>query len=415
MQLFHFFLWLVSIHFAVGTCLIAQDEIVWQRSFSSPSAVDEPLSKVMVVITSDDSDGEYDFSSARNPKVPLFWCQSNVQQAVSNAIKQQPDLLQKTDFQVLHVGIPNRLTGGKDRNKPSRCVVAICDRQFRLLSLGVGVPDSNYLLTLLEDADQVLSLMQLKSQEFDDAELTKALVQRGQERLNRLWSDTLTRLLKNPVPFGDDPDSSATQRKRRFLELHAPSLEELYLVDINLRFSLADADDRLRLLQLEQHFQTRRPWCETVQPFLVGIDFQLAWRDVCESIWRIDTIDAWTTDDDLVAWFESKAGQPVVLRIKPTLLQRSVKWPPPDAGNVASRRGLSWSKLDELVDQFENRTVSAQQLAILFKDRFTDVDIQSPSRARYAVIKPNEKKPWLICESDLPASSIGRIKRLLPK
>lgn len=167
----------------------AVDETLsWQPPFTAVSA-SEPFSLVVMLITNDDA-----FAAIKPPAKEggqpqvTQWCRPNLQHAYRKALAARPDLKDRCFLQYLPAGTPQQLTGGHDRNQPERAIVAICNGNYQLLSLVVGVPDSDELLTMIEDAQQVQAFIELYEGEI--GKITGGIADRSMKRMTRLWRNT---------------------------------------------------------------------------------------------------------------------------------------------------------------------------------------------------------------------------------
>ncbi|MCG8653797.1 MAG: hypothetical protein MI861_28420 [Pirellulales bacterium] len=266
------------------------EAITWSKAFGLISAA-ERNRLVVIVITNDDP---Y-LAKAQNNEVHScqLWCSDVLSYSIRKTLQRRPDLREKMLFQQLAVGTPPRLSGGNPSNQPARAVVAVCDGDYRLLGLTVGVPDTSDLMTLVEDAQEAQFLRQ--QQGVDRMKLIGQLAKRSRERVSRMWHDVIEEMI---VAFSEEPTENAqaaapnsSQQTGRMVLL-AEAFEPVYLADVKLRFSLSSAADRDRLLILEQHPETRRDWSEAMIPFCAGEDFLTLWRPLSETTWGMQPISA---------------------------------------------------------------------------------------------------------------------------
>lgn len=427
------------ISFATSMAQAADDQsdeqpIPWQNSFEaiSTSRADEAL--VLMVITNEDpfaareraakskaADADPDAKKVGLEQAgvkiiprPPIWCASVLETAYRKAVSQRPDLRERLTLQSVVAGLPKELTGGKPRNHPSRAVVALCDGQYRLLALAVGIPDTTELLTLIEDGEEVATIRQLNSDSTLDA--VKAISERSSGRLSRLWKSSLSATLasmqgelREGEARADDP--LYFQGLMRSLgDAFAPT----YLADVQLRFGLVEATDKTRLVILEQHPEARRPWCEAMIPFAAGCEMPEIWRELVESVWGHQPIAADADVQDLLDWYDLQTeSEVVVLSLRSRLNSSLDSWPPP-AGKF-KRRGVSWQDAHALALERPFREVDPQQFATLIQQRELDpVDIEQPSTLRYVLFDPNRKAPLVFRESDPPGRFAGTLKRTKP-
>ena len=325
----------------------------WVKPLGTISSTIDDSQMVLLVITDDDP-----FQSKATPQSqpksdtkqiggevvieePPMWCGHLIAKAIGKALKVRPDLSDKLSLQALSAGLPPELTGGSSSNQPRRAIVFLCDTRYRLLAFCVGVPDMDQLLTMIEDAQDVNQTLSLDP-ELTHHGLVHALIDRNQPRLDRLWRNTLHEVTLafdakpgQPIRVMDlDPTAE------RILELDA-TLKPSYEIDVRLRFGLNDANDRRRLVVLEQHPQARLSWCDVLTPFIASFNLIDHWRGLVQSVWGFPPITADADTSNLQTWItEQLLSTSVVLVIGPTRQATSLRWPP--ATN--DRRGKAWQK-----------------------------------------------------------------------
>jgi hypothetical protein len=401
---------------ADGNAAGAEKTVEWTRAFSPISAADADRALVFMVITNDDP------TIARPPAEDSprridgnLWCAAVFARSFRKACDVRQDLRGLAVVQSLPVGMPAELTGGKLRNRPARAIVAVCDGSYRLLGFTVGVPDTDGLLTLIEDAEDVRSLSQMLGKERD--KLIAAVAQRSGERMGRIWRGALEEMI---VVMGDGrfddnadvPGATAQQQAGR-LALLSETYQPYYLADAQLRFGLTETADQTRLVILEQHPEARRPWVNATMPFLASEDFLTLWNPLCESLWGFQPITMNAADPELLQWWDSLIDtEAVVFSLQPPLLARREPWPPVNAATKTNRRALGWKDVQELVVQLSHRTIDAQQLFRLIHSRgLPPVDIQLPTTARYLLFEPGKKTALVVREGEPPGRFVGRLKR----
>lgn len=395
------------------------NSIVWTKAFSSISAAKASESIVLIVITNDDP--TLGNSSSDEPAGEdlgrKLWCGPVLSRSIRKTWQARPDLRDRSVLQCLPAGMPAALTGGNLRNQPARAIVAVCDGNYRLLAFTIGVPDTEGLLTLIEDADDARLLNQMHRDSRQKR--IASIAQRTEERLSRAWRGALGEMMAamGDGNFGgeeDVNDAVAQQQIGRLTLLH-DTYEPHYLADVRLRFGLSEASDRTRLVILEQHPEARRPWAEAMIPFLAGDDFVTLWEPFCETLWGFQPIRINEDDEELLQWWDSQieAG-PVVLSLLPPLPARRLSWPPVDASGKKGKRGLGWQDAQDLAVELSYRAVDAQQLSILLHSRdLRPVDIQNPTRARYLFYEKKKKSGLAIREGEPPGRFVGILKRAL--
>ena len=265
------------IHFLIGStaCLAQPDpplaRIEFQKPFGPVSTTKD--STLVLILITNDSKTDLDES------VPSVWCASAFRRTLGKLLEQRPDLKERITVQALPAGYPTHFTGGKAKATPSRVVLAICDANYSLLNVGIGVPEDKDVLDLIENAEENQSLLSLYRNEH--SKVVEAIVDRVQGRIDRAYSAIFApHLEENP------PNELAS--KSDWLEAYqslATELHEVYIYDVRLRFGLGDVGDRDRIALLEQHREARRDWTEAISPFIVGRNAADALPTIIESIW----------------------------------------------------------------------------------------------------------------------------------
>jgi hypothetical protein len=403
----------------------------WNEAFEpiSPSAAGAQL--VLLVITNDDpyaaeraagsrSDRETNGDADPQDEEPparshenSVWCGPVVAKAVARILTGRPDLEERLRPQALAAGLPRELSGGQPPRIPSQAIVLLCDGYYRLLAFCVGVPDSDQLLTLIEDGEEVQRSMTLQS-EWQHRHLVRLLADRNRPGLSRMWRNVLDDLLKSLDGEAEETEATReTQLVPGTIHRLAESLRSAYSVDVRLRFGLNDPVAGQRLLILEQHPDVREPWCEVMTPFLAAINITDHWRELAESVWGIPPIiridDADHEFETLNQWItEQLPSSPVLLMVEPPHRMRSLPWPP----NSAEKEGRAWQQLHEQATQLPVRSIHPQDLAFLIRKRsLRPVDVYRPTLARYVMLRDGDSTPLAIHESDPP----GRFATLLQR
>ena len=398
----------------LATVVFAEDPVVeapltWQTPFSPVSGQDAKDQMVVLLITNDDPFAKP--ADDKKAEVPI-WCDSIFARAYRKLIRERPELEKRLVLQKRAAGMPEQLSSDASRNNPSRAIVAVTDANYRLLELGVGVPDSDTLTTLIENAEE--SAMFIGMHEGESQKIVEAVAQRSGRKLTRTWKTVLDELV---TILNDDDDDAGTVQTKESLLSHigrvGESLESVYLSDVKLRFALSDSKDVVRLAILEQHLEARAPWCKSMLPFVMLNDFGQTWRPLTEVVWKQTPIIDQPTDQSLLDWWDANAKRDVViLAIEPPILAKARKWPPVGVDAVADKRGMGWHDLQKLLVEKPYRVIDAQQLASLIRQRkLPSVELNGSGRLRYLMIKPIANRVTLIRESDVPSKFIGVLKR----
>ena len=384
-----------------------QTKISWQTGFQTASSSEVASSLVMLVITNDIASNDI---TSTDDAGSVVWCQNEIESAYGNLLSDRPDLNQRLRLQHIRAGWPKELTGGEPRSNPKRAVIAICDSSFHLLAFVVGVPDTEQMLTLIEDAEEVRATFVL-SDSISTASVTHEFAQRSRERLDRKWGELLDELLLT-IPIDLELDNR--EARLASYQLACNKLDQLFTKDVALRFGFqttVDANmDTLRLAVLEQHVETRLQWCESAMLFLIGIDFSKSWQAIIERVWNEPLFEREANVDDLLAWYDDQIDHgTIVLSISPPSSLANVPWPP--TVQMDSTRLMGWPKADADARNHLHREVNAQQLAVLIRSKaLKAVDLQKPSRARYVFFAAG-KAPLVIRESSRPGQLSGLIRR----
>ena len=396
----------------------AHEPVPWKKTFHPISVSNDLETLAVILITNEDpflvvetaktpaEIGEMVVGMQRKPRV---WCADLLERAYRNAVDQRADLQGRISLQSLAAGLPKELAGGIDVNAPARAVIAICDNEYRLLSFMVGVPDTDGLLALIKDAEAVAGILRLSNdQEFN---VLGTIGQRSRGRLGRLWRDSFDKVLAATQLDGSEAKPSLGVQ----LQSLGKAFDPTYVADVRRRFGLVEKADETRLIMLEQHPETRLPWCEAMIPFIAGGQISELWRVLVEMIWGFPPITADADAEDLIAWFDLQIEtESVVLFLSPPLSLQHVAWPP--ATRIRGRRGVGWQEVHARATKHPFRTVDAQQLAMLIhKKELKAVDIRNPTITKYVFIDRKRKLPLLVREGDPPGRFAGLLKRSKPK
>lgn len=398
----------------------------WQPSFSTISASKADNALVLLVITNADPFLKQDDAPENEPNAPAnqaapdqnktplatpdIWCATTLTDACRHLIQARPDLEDRLQLQSVSAGIPLQLSDGVPQNRPERAIVLVCDGNYRMLAIRIGVPDNEDLITLVEDAEDVRAIRELNPD--NPKRVVEEVTLRNEKRLSRLWKTATTELLKE-MDGSLDVDTDPNFKKASNGRVHriCSALEPTYLADVELRFGLSDAADRTRLVVLEQHTEPRLPWCESATPLLVGVDVSIRWRELVESLWGHVATAPGDDHRQLLEWYDTnlKSGA-VVFMLQPPIHRRHFPWPPVTA--PGTRRGITWQQVHDLALEHSFRQVDAGELAALIRDRdLRPVDIMTPSIARYLMISPGSDMMNVVREQDPPGRFASQLKR----
>ena len=163
------------------------------------------------------------------------------------------------------------------------------------------------------------------------------------------------------------PMPTLTRLRQLFL-----ALKPTYLYDVQTRFGLSTDLDTRRLVILEQHTESRYPWCQSIMPFIIGMDVQKDWQIFVELLWKQYAIPTGSDQTELLAWFDEqrKAGPLVLAITAPSYLQHK-RWPP---NASKGQRGTSWQQTHDVATEFPFRAITPQQLTELIRQREFKID-----------------------------------------
>ena len=340
-------------------------------------------------------------------RVPPVWCANVLAVSYKKVIERRKELRGRLSLQSIAAGLPKELTGDVSRNSPQRAVLAICDSHYRLLGMQVGVPDAESLLTMIEDGEEVITLAQMHTEQ--SGELTKAIVQRSHERLGRTWQRALDQT--DQAIQGEDGKDQKSESFSGLVQLLSQAYDPVYLEDVRLRFEISDVTVAPRLVVLEQHTRTRRPWCEAMIPFVANHDFSLLWRELVETIWGFPPITSDSPAQEFLAWYDSQAKtDSIVLSLHQDLHFRIPPWS--SRLNEPTPQKEGWGKVHEMATTHRFRKIQLQELATLIHQRsLSTIDIVRPSLARYVFFDAKKKKPYVVRQLDPPGRFAGMLKR----
>jgi hypothetical protein len=409
-----------------GADAIEELSLAWQAPFTTLSAEQKTDKLVLMLVTNDDAfprspqaapvAKDPDKAAKADAVKPLDhaqhgWCAAEFHHTCQRILRSRPDLKDRISLQSIFAGMPLELNGGAASNSPARVLLLVCDSTYSLLGLTVGLPDAEHLLTLLEDAEEVKLLHELN--ESNLTQITAAILQRNEKRLDRLWKMRLQTIVKakdqEDALIADgaaEPPSSLMRLQKLFL-----AWQPTYTYDVQTRFGLSTKLDKRRLVILEQHTEARDPWCQAVTPFMAGMDIQKNWNLIAELLWQQIAIPTGSDQTDFLTWFdEHKKTGTFILAIKSPSHLEHLPWPPTKAPK--SRRGTSWQTAHDAAAEFPFHTITPQQLTELVRQRdLKPINFFSPSMIRYLLVSQSNRLPQIIREQDPPARFWGLLKR----
>ncbi|GAA5505865.1 hypothetical protein [Novipirellula caenicola] len=398
---------ILSLIAVAASAEVPSSTILWEKPFQtrSESAADKSL--ILILVTNDDP---FDVDAGG-------WAGELIEEPIAELAQQRMGFAERVTTQFLPAGIPSVLTAGESRNVPARAIVAICNRDYRLLSFCVGIPDTDELVTLIEDAEEVQTLAGIHQEA--PKQLIRELAERSADRVGRRWQQwmvqAVTEIENNPA------DEAAADRIARVV----PLLEQSYLAESQLRFGLSDPEDATRLGLLEQHVCTRQPWCDSIMPLVANADFRQHYRKLIQPIWGHPLVNADADAAEVIDWAASqsdhttakKEGVFVLLLQSPIASAMAPIQEEGDGKNEGkqSRVAKAWDRVAALVAKFPNREVDLQQLALLSRaQQWPAIDIQRPSIARYIFVDAQKPTPLVVHLTDSPGRFASVLQRSKP-
>lgn len=400
-----------------ATSLFANEPVRWQPPFHPLSGSAESSGKIIVsVITNDDPLG---LSGADDS----LWCAGALERRCATLFAQRGDLADQLVFQAVPAGRPAILTGGEPRNQPARVVIAFCDPQFRLLGMCVGVPEVDALRRLIEDAQEVSRLLGTAAAER--AQVQQQIAAQRTESLPRLWKEAMKVCLESATAIPVDTPSVSEASARGdagpaavgsvlLAERALADLAPVYREDVRGRFGITEPQDWRQLGVLEQHLETRGPWCGAILPALVGLDWETIWEPVVGAVWNGVPFRPQPADSQLLTWFQWHLERDgLVLAVRPTARRRPGGETQLVSADPRSEGRPSWSALRQEIESMPLRRVTTEQVvALLDEQDVSPIDLYQPSPGRYVIFEPGEPAPAVIRHADNPSKWTRRIKRI---
>ncbi|MCC9602520.1 hypothetical protein LOC67_18365 [Stieleria sp. JC731] len=375
--------------------------------FERPSASQTDSKWALILVTDEASDvhkREKLLAADKEAFTGPLWCESLLQAAVADATKLRPGLKEQFVIQRVAAGLPSNVFSDPTQILPRQSILFICDRQLRVMNFCVGVPDSDDLLRLLEEAEETSTLFSLN--ENNPKALSQALLQWSKERVLRHYREFIEeQAIEDFVAEGSGSEDNASNKSwRNLFRRYVTGLQPVYQFDANLRFTVAVETSTPRSRVLEQHCETRHDWCVSVSPLIVSKPIEDVISPIVDAAWRqppvIDTDEK--SHSELIRWFDSRREvATTVLAIEPELLAQQFPWPPPNVN--PKMEGRSWVDLQKVLAKHAYRQVTVEQLAVILEhSEQKNISLTGPSRLRYVVFQQKKPNPILIRESDLP-------------
>ncbi|WP_144057884.1 hypothetical protein [Novipirellula maiorica] len=381
--------------------------VLWDKPFSSQPQSLANNTLVLLLITNDDP---FDV-------VPGGWAGELMEEPIAEVSQQRIGLRDRLATQFLPTGIPSSLTAGEPRNLPPRAVVAICNSDYRLLSLCVGIPETNELSALIEDAEEVQTLMGIPND--DPSELIRELAERSAERVGRRWQQWIAQAVT------DIENNQADEAVADRIDRLGQRFEQAYLAEARLRFGLSDPEDYTRLGLLEQHVSTRQPWCDSMIPLIANTDLRQHYRKLIQPIWGHPPVDAAADASELIDWAATHIDQAAtekqgtfVLSLQSPIANAMTQKRGQDQANDAGKQNRvtkAWDRVASSVQLHPNREVNLQELALLSRaQQWPAIDIQRPSMARYIFVDAAKPTPLVVHVTDPPGRFAAVLQRSKP-
>jgi len=364
----------------------------------------------LVLLTGDDG------LTLAGAEIDQLWCGTLFADRLSECLADRPDLADRIRPIAIAVGPADIIL----RHDPSegefgfqrrRAIVAICDSANRLLGWQVGVPTADELATMIEDAEEIDLILR---SDQDPAERARQIVSRVKQREPRLYHASVQTLFESgttPVPV-DDPRSDEERQAETWEALR--DLDDTFQFEVINRFGLKDGNAAERLIALEQHVQTRRPWCESSLVALAGTSFQCDWPMLVEGVWKLPPHRQLDGDRDGLPKSLARNDTHCFV-IKPERGSPIQRWPPTA---TSTTRRTDWSEAHQRLMQLPHTRVGADELARWLSDQgAASVNLFTPSPARYLVVHGAKTRrrliaTWVVRQTDSPATVVRTVDRI---
>lgn len=366
----------------------------------------------LIVLTNDDFLGqdpvpakpEVRLVSAVKPGVVrnAVWCQRSIATALRRAQEVRPGLSKELKVSYLPAGEPRILQAARPDHDAKRVIVMCCSSDDRLLGLLVGVPSHDDLLQLIEDSQEAALIASFADQ--DSVWPDQALTDRSRQRLPRRWRLLFDQLLT------DQAGGKERFTRRDLAEIvtttHLESLCQtllpVYLKDCQMRFALEPPIDTKRLITVEQHCETRSYWCQTMIPLIAGVDVEQHWTDLAKVVWGVKPYDRNQDVEPVLQWLKAKPDQARFMAITRPGEAEQLDWF--ENAQIEPQLAMRWREAVGAINGDDFRTVSSGELAMWLKQvQLPAVDLSLPSRVRYVVVEPGQKRVRLIRQAESPS------------
>ncbi|TWU60334.1 hypothetical protein Poly51_06090 [Rubripirellula tenax] len=401
-------------HTSLGQTPIDDDDVVdWRKPMEPISETESDKTLVLLLITNDEPIAKRDQDNKEAARPVYGWCTEVFADSFRAVRRLRPDLRTKVSLQWLPVGLPPELTGGRVDNGTARSVVLLCDGQYRLLSFLVGVPDATQLQTLIEDGQEYQSMRDLGELRRD--EIVAAIANRNSQRINRMWRSLLEEnviAMEGNVGDAPDPKAAIDDDAEQRISVLNERFGDAYLADVRLRFDVKSAADAPRLTTLEQHIETRRPWCECMTPFLAGVSMEKNWATLVEWIWGHQPIQGEADEPEWINQISALGKtETFVFSVRPPLMFRHLPWPPPTGDTT--RAGEVWNRVHALATSAQYREIDLQQLyEIVRSSDMPSINVRGSSLLRYVILPAGKNKLLPVFQDSNPGRVAGLLKRI---
>ena len=131
-------------------------QVKWQEPYTTLSSINGTAQLIMMLVTDDQAFAQLD---SRRVKRREPWCATVIAQSLSGLLRHRPALKRQLSLEHLPVGTPAILCGGNPLDVPSGAMVFVLNTDHQVLAWMIGVPESDSLISLIEDAEEVQLLL----------------------------------------------------------------------------------------------------------------------------------------------------------------------------------------------------------------------------------------------------------------